>query len=168
MGTLNLKPLNIMLNAATQTICKAVWPQGFDTTPEPLPFESERQAYEDLCREYACRKRITVWTGCCDKTIFDDPDINVMFRAWHDWCHIMGGHDFSLEGERQAALMQCEHIKRRYGDGDTGRDLCHLIMIEVLGQAQYAEAHGGNFPVDQMQFTKAYLALGATALTASF
>lgn len=162
MSTLTRRPLCPLLNVAVQVMAAKVWPQGFDKGPDAP------SSYEALCAEYERRGMITVWDGASGQTIFDDPDINVMFRAWHDYCHITGGHDFSLEGERQAALMQCEHIKARYGDGETGQELCRLIMIEVCGQAAYAEAHGGEFPVDQMAFTKAYLALGDTALTATF
>lgn len=163
MSDLIIRPLEPMLNVATQVICNAVWPGGFDVGPHAP------DTYEALCAEYAARKRITVWEGACDGTIFDDPQINQMFRAWHDWCHIMGGHDFSVEGERQAALMQCQHIARRYGNGETGKRLQSLVMMEVLGQALYADAHGGAFPSDQMQFAKAYLALGpATAIHGTF
>ena len=43
-----------------------------------------------------------------DNTIFGAPEVNYAFRAWHDWCHWMGGFDFSLYGECATCNMQIE------------------------------------------------------------
>ena len=160
--TLHVQPLDIMFNACVQTICKRVWPQWFDVS------QDAPDTLEKLQAEYAERGRITVWEGASDKTIFGDPQINHMFRAWHDWCHLMGRCDFSIEGEQAAACMQMEHVKTLFGDGDTGQHFCRIIEAEVIGQALYEQLHS-SFPEDQMQFVKAYLKYGrATALTMKF
>lgn len=163
MSTLNFKPLSIMFNAAVHTICKAVLPGGFDVGPDAP------STLEALMDEWERRGRFTVWDGACDNTIFDDPQTNQMFRAWHDWCHIQGRFDFTLQGEQAAAHMQCEHIAARYGTGETGQELMALVMMEVVGQKLYADAHGGEFPTDQKAFAKAYLTDGPdAAINATF
>jgi hypothetical protein len=162
MGTLNIRPLDIMFNAVVHTMAKRCWTGWFDTGPEAPA------SYESLMAEYERRGRITVWNGASDRTIFDDPDINIMFRSWHDWCHIMGRHDFSLQGENEAAKMQCRMVIDRYGDSVDSQRWCNIIMAEVVGQALY-EAQNGRFPDDQMAFTKTWLSVGpASALNATF
>jgi hypothetical protein len=161
MSTLNYKPINPAFNACVQTICKSVWPQSFDVS------ENAPSNFEELKADFAKRGRIAVWSGGSEHTIFGEPDINYMFRAWHDWCHLHGNHDFTVEGERNAALMQCEHIRQRYGDGETAAEFCKLVMEEVCGQAEYQKARG-HFPNDQVAFARAYLDNPIAAMAAEF
>lgn len=156
MSTLSFRPIDPSFNACVHTMCKAVWPQGFDVS------DKAPETFEDLKAEYAARGRITVWSGASDDTIFDDPGTNHMFRAWHDWCHLHGDFAFDADGELGAALMQCSQVRDQFGNGETAEHFCKLIMIEVVGQCQYEALHG-EFPKDQMQFTKAYLNLGPAA-----
>ncbi len=145
------RPVNPMFNCAVQTITKRVWPQWFDTSAQPI-----HNSFKLLKAEHAARGRITVYSGDCDTSIFDDPDINVMFRAWHDWCHIQGDHDFTVGGEMQAAYMQMQHVITLYGDGETGREFCRLIDAEVIGQAMYYHKHK-KYVKDQRTFVAMYL-----------
>jgi hypothetical protein len=144
------RPLNPMFNCAVQTITKRVWPQWFDQGLEAP------NSFRALKYEFQARGRITVYDGGCSNTIFDDPDINVMFRAWHDWCHLKGNYDFRLVGEMQAAYMQMEHVVTLYGDGETGQQLCALIDAEVIGQAQYYQLHT-KYVQNQRAFVEAYI-----------
>lgn len=84
---------------------------------------------------------LTVWSGASDGTIYADPAVNWAFRAWHDATHIAGRYDFTLAGETATCEAQ--------------------IRAEIVGQAQYAAAHG-HFPVDQAAFVQEAINARAT------
>lgn len=118
-----------------------------------LKYEVSDQApstYEELLKQSIAS--IVVWSGASDLTVFGDPSVNHAFRAWHDSLHIHMQAPFNLQGETLVAKEQAR-ILSTYGDtyGD-------IIMIEVVGQAQYLQETGG-FPVDQEAFTRKQLKL---------
>lgn len=155
MSVIICRPLNPMFNCAVQTITKLVWPQWFDIA------DNAPSNFKALKLEYKVRGRITVYDGGCENTIFDDPDINVMFRAWHDWCHLKGGHDFSVLGELRAADMQMSHVVTLYGNGDTGSKFIRIIDAEVNGQAQYYARHK-KYVRNQRAFVEAFISTSNT------
>jgi hypothetical protein len=91
---------------------------------------------------------LVVWAGASDKTIYGDPTVNHAFRAWHDSLHLALNAPFTLQGERIVALEQARLIG--------GETFGHIIMAEVVGQAEYF-ALTGQFPVDQKAFDLKYL-----------
>ena len=101
----------------------------------------------------ACPSLI-VWDGASDITIYGDARVNHAFRAWHDSCHLLGGFDFTLTGERNAANLQCAQLLAAYPRAP--RHWLRLIHAEVTGQAEYF-ANYGVFPLDQLLFVKQYL-----------
>lgn len=121
-----------MFNCAVQTLTKMVWPQGYDLSATEAP-----DSLKKLKAEYAARKRITVFSGSSEHTIFADAGINQDFRAWHDYCHLTLNADFSLEGETAACNLQSLHIRQRYGEGETSAFMIQLLEAEVIGQALY-------------------------------
>lgn len=159
MNTLVIKPLYPDFNVCVQTLCKVAWPAGFDTSEDK---SKAPQTYQDLIEEYAARKRITIWTGASDKTIFDDPQINHMFRAWHDHAHIFVMADFSAHGEYLASRYQMNMVSRRYGAGDTALKFNAIIDCEVNGQRAYFDKHG-DFPHDQRAFTQHWVEYGKSS-----
>lgn len=101
------------------------------------------QSFEDVIKTYKATGRIVVWSGGSDATIYRDPAVNFLFRAWHDWMHIQTLGDFTTAGEIRVCRAQMAQV---------GTDLARLIYIEIVGQARhYAET--GEFPTDQVAFT---------------
>lgn len=96
-------------------------------------------AHEELIHQIETHGIIVVWSGASEHTIFGDPEINYAFRAWHDWCHWRGGHDFSPEGESAASRMQCAHLAALYGETPRTRRWCKTIEAEIIGQMRYRE-----------------------------
>lgn len=144
------KPLSMHFNVAVLHIASQLFPCGFDVA------DKAPATYADLCEHVAKTGRIAVWSGASDQTMFGDPEVNYAFRAWHDWCHYRGAHTFTREGEAAVAEMQKQHVRTLYGrDAEL---FCALIDCEVMGQREYADAHDGQFPDDQMAFARAYLA----------
>lgn len=104
---------------------------------------------------YRKTKRILVWNGASEKTIFADAETNFAFRAWHDSKHITRNLPFTIEGETAVMKLQQADIRAIY-DGAEADYFCQLVHAEIMGQLYYANRHGG-FPLDQMGFVKAYL-----------
>lgn len=84
-----------------------------------------------------------VYAGGSEKTIYGDPVVNYIFRAWHDRLHLRYNLDFSLESEIIIAVVQASHFDGICAD---------LVYHEVASQAiEYNKT--GIFPADQTQFT---------------
>lgn len=110
--------------------------------------------YGDLAARFARDGFVTVWTGASEGTVFDDPETNWAFRAWHDAAHIRHALPFTLEGEVAAAYVQAADIVGEYGDGGDSVAMVSLLLCEVIGQAKWFARHGA-FPADQMAFARA-------------
>jgi hypothetical protein len=148
------EPLDRGLNVAVRHIASRLFPCGFDVTNDQL----EAPATLAGVRHRVARTgRMLVWAGGSDATIFGCVDTNHHFRAWHDWCHLTGGHEFTLEGERATLEMQAEHLIRVYGRGHADiRRWLRIIYAEVVAQAEHYEDRG-EFIADQAEFTKRHM-----------
>ena len=113
-------------------------------------------------------QRLAVWNGGSDATIFDDPEINFAFRAWHDAHHLLLNAPFSPEGEAEVARAMQRDIDALFGpEDDIGQRYKALIDAEVMGQLAYSLHHGGAFPDNQRAFDEAWLANPKAALKPS-
>ena len=81
-----------------------------------------------------------------EDNIFGDPDVNMMFRAWHDSVHIKHDLPMDLLGETRAAFIQAAELP---SDWWFER---FLLMTEITGQVCYYEVHN-NFVNTQRAFT---------------
>jgi hypothetical protein len=142
--------LDIQFNAAILAVCRRTLPAGFDVT------DNAPQTYEELVAHLDAGNRMTVYSAGAERTIYGDPEVNYAFRAWHDWCHWRGRHDFSLEGERATCAMQARHLVARFGESSLTRRWGRVLHAEIIGQREFFDAHG-HFPVDQRAFVEIYL-----------
>lgn len=90
----------------------------------------------------------------CDNTIFGDPEINIMFRAWHDSIHLELNEDFSPMAEVRVAFKQISELPEEWLYER------QLILMEVAGQVAYNDKHNGAFPENQREFTINLIANG--------
>jgi hypothetical protein len=148
--------LDIQFNAAVLTICTAVLPAGYDVAAVAP------ETYEELIAHLDAGRRMLVYSGGAERTIYGDPEVNYAFRAWHDWCHWRGRHDFSLEGERATCAMQGAHLVALYGESPQTVWWRRILHAEVIGQREYFDRHG-VFPDDQRAFVESYLRTEAQA-----
>ena len=142
--------LDIQFNAAVLTICKALLPAGYDVAAVAP------ETYEELIAHLDAGRRMLVYSGGAEQTIYGDPEVNYAFRAWHDWCHWRGRHDFSLEGERATCAMQRAHLVALYGESPQTHRWRRILQAEVIGQREHFDRHG-VFPDDQRAFVESYL-----------
>lgn len=118
------------------------------------------QSFDQMVAEFELTGRIRINTGFSEGTIFGIPEVNWMFRAWHDYCHLLTGGNFTLWGESLACLEQLAQIHSDASLTDEQREtFSQLVTIEVIGQANYY-FETGTFPVDQMEFTARALECG--------
>lgn len=84
----------------------------------------------------------------CDNTIYTTPEVNHLFRFWHDWLHIQHSADFSLAGELEIGAIHCAAVASFHGAGSMEHK---LMLADTIGQSTY-EAVTGKFPDDQRAF----------------
>ena len=96
-------------------------------------------------RRYLQRTRATkfpVNVVGSDKTVFTDPTVNLLFRAWHDLGHLTLNAEFDYEGERRVATWQAQFLE--------GIDK-EILMSDVVDQYDYY-VQTGKFVDDQRSF----------------
>lgn len=86
---------------------------------------------------------IPVWSGASRLTIWSAPAVNWIFRAWHDYHHILLDAPFDVDGERRVARASAKGI-----EGEAERA---ILYAEGFGQVLYHAQHGA-FPHDQRRF----------------
>jgi hypothetical protein len=126
--------------------------------PKRIKYSSTQfSSFEAMRDDFAAFGVLTVNVEHSDHTIFGSPDINWLFRAWHDSQHIEANADFSPEGEHIAASFQQSQIAMLQGPNmEDKRRWIALIDAEVNGQGEYFATHG-EFPTDQRTFVVDYL-----------
>ncbi len=143
--------LDIHFNAAVLAICSRVLPGGFDVA------DAAPGTYDELIAHLDAGRRMLVYSGASERTIYRDPEVNYAFRAWHDWCQWRGRYDFSREGERATYAMQGNHLVTLFGESSQTRRWGRILHAEIIGQRDYYDRHG-TFPEDRRAFVAAYLA----------
>jgi hypothetical protein len=143
-------PLDIQLNVAVLHIASRLFPCGFNVS------DAAPQFYNDLKHLLDATGRMTVYAGASETTIYGDREVNYAFRAWHDWCHWRGAHDFSSDGEHAVYETQCSHLVTLYGENEMTRRWQRILYAEIIGQQAYFDRHG-IFPINQRAFVQSFL-----------
>jgi hypothetical protein len=92
-------------------------------------------------------KVLPVYNGACEMTIYNNPDHNVLFRAWHDCIHLDKGLSFSRENELKVAQEHCRQLIAMRAPNH----VINTIFFDVAGQVEYYYKHG-QFVVNQAAF----------------
>ena len=145
-----MEPLDPGFNLAILSIASSLFPDGFDVSPDAPG------TYKGLKAHLDAGKRLVVYDGGCEGTIYADPAVNHAFRAWHDWSHWKGDHDFSLQGECCVFDMQPRHLLYVYGDTEQTLRWIDILRAEVIGQRVYYGRHK-RYVEDQRGFIEAFL-----------
>lgn len=145
-----MEPLDSSLNAAILTMARRIFPTGFDVSADAPGTFNALKAHLDA------GKRMVVYGGGCEGTIYADPAVNYAFRAWHDWCHWRGDHDFFEPGEQAVCTMQCLQLMELYGVNEQTARWVKILQAEVVGQRIYYQYHK-RYIDDQRGFIEAYL-----------
>lgn len=120
--------------------------------------DHEYESFDDMKTSFEKYGYLLINRDNSENTIFGVPYINHAFRAWHDYCHILGGYDFSLSGELVTSQMQCAQMADRFPDHPKLGWWNSILDCEVFGQASYFLDHN-EFPSNQYEFALGYLGL---------
>lgn len=120
--------------------------------------------YEKICAYYKQHKRVLIWSGESDKSIFACKETNHYSRALHDLIHIKKGFDFSAQGEIDVCAESISLLRQAYPKEPNLDYWCKLMDCEIIGQVEYL-TRNGHFVGNQMGFTKAYLSDKESALS---
>jgi hypothetical protein len=143
-------PFVSTLDAAIVQIATQQLPAGYAVS-QHAPAD-----YQTLKAHLDAGRKMVVWSGGSDATIYGSRSVNYAFRAWHDLCHWRGAFDFSLDGEIATCDMQCTQLLRFAGSSEQALLWCSVVRAEVIGQAFFLRRYG-RFPADQRAFVAAYL-----------
>ncbi len=145
-----MKPIDPKLNEAILRIARTINPRGYGVSQNPP------SSYDALVAHLDAGKRMVVFDGGSDQTIYASPQVNHAFRAWHDHCHGVGHNDFSIEGEIATWKMQCLHLYLSCGRTLRTRYWAQLLHAEVVGQRLYFARHK-NYIHNQRAFVETFL-----------
>jgi hypothetical protein len=102
--------INDPFSEAVWAIAHAVLPEGWDVSPHAP------DNYQDLALTVARTGRMVVSDSATDDPAFgNNQGTYHAFRAWHDWCHLYAGQNFSLRGECAAVRMQYAMLLAKVG-----------------------------------------------------
>lgn len=119
-----------------------------------FPYEGlEEMSFEDFKSEVKTRGSMPISSDHCEGTIFGDPEVNIMFRAWHDKIHLDLDEGFGYMEEARVAFAQISELPEDWKEEKL------LILTEVIGQAAYHEKTG-QFIENQREFTISVLEKG--------
>jgi len=144
------------LNACVMTMANKLFPCGYDVG------SNAPSSLEELKDHVKKTGRIMVSGEHCETSIFGDKEVNCAFRAWHDFHHLQGNHEFTPEGEYQVCKKQCEDIIKVYGGSVQSQEFIEYIRADILGQGEYFGVYQ-EFPQDQKAFVLAYVEHGEEA-----
>ena len=144
------QPIDRGLNTAILAMADRVCPAGFDVS------DAAPDTYRKLKAHLDAGNRMVVAKSGSEGTIYGEPEVNYAFRAWHDWCHWRGEHDFTPEGELAVFRMQAWHLRQTYGATEQSLQWARILEAEVVGQRLYYEAHK-TYVTDQRAFIQAYM-----------
>lgn len=108
------------------------------------------ETFKRFSAHYKDYNTIPMWYDQNEDNIFADTIVNAKFRAWHDYCHILLGADFSLAGEKRVYTYQQSLLPL---DWEFERK---LMYCEIVKQAEHYSS-GGKTIGNQREFTRNYL-----------
>lgn len=146
-----------VLAQATKDIVSEIMPQGFDTN------SPSSGSLEECTNYFLTHGRMCVDPGFIARTsIMGDAWSHQAFNAWHDFCHVQGQCEFTLEGERRVDEIMQQHLARWWTS--SARPVTQEAFLRAsavlkmfnLGRLEYWLEYGEQ-PADPRQFLYGYL-----------
>lgn len=158
MGVREFNGLSLQFNAMVMTMARKFVPMGW------TPREDAPDTLYGVTQMYlANRGHMYVWDGASDQTMFDDPEHNYAWRAWHDMVHVQHQFTFTPEGEKLTVVRQITQMFDQYGVSPDTLKWSSWMYADIVGAVEYEQLHG-HFPVKQRDFVEAYAKLGRQVL----
>ena len=109
----------------------------------PSTFPALMQHFNELYEKPYHARRIRVFNGGNEKTIFTDPTVNLLFRGWHDLGHMTLQAPFTREGEVAVAEWMASFL-----DSEIDKK---ILRADVIDQYDHWEKTN-KFVDDQRAF----------------
>ena len=103
---------------------------------------------KEALEAYKQHGRLIIWSGASHNTIWQAPEFNWLFRAWHDFCHVKLQSEFDDAGELRTFKLQASQTESSF--------LQQVLELEIVGQLEYYNSMG-VFPENQIEFFKSKL-----------
>ena len=128
-----------------------------------VPYKTSLDApstYKAMKEFYLANGYFLIYSGASESTIFSSPEVNVMFRAWHDAGHFLHGLSFKFDDEKRLGVIQAREaywtaLTLGY-DLSIARRVKSIVRAEIVGQIEYFEHHK-DYVKDQKAYTLKYL-----------
>lgn len=132
-------------------------PEGYDVTAKD---DADINSFKAICDYYSKTGRVIVSSANSEHTIYSHPEINVAFRAWHDYIHITQGLKFTRKGEAKVCCVQQAQAANYLSENGASPEEIDFVVrclhIEVVEQVEhYFET--GQFVGDQVAFMAQHL-----------
>jgi hypothetical protein len=147
------QPLSQTLNLVVEMMAEHIDYVTSDVAPS---------TYRELVDHMDSGKKLVIYDGGSDFTIFGEPSANHAFRAWHDTIHYQYGYDFSTTGEMFTCNQHISDIITHFGV-DIAQECAPILLAEVIGQSLYYRKYKA-YVGDQRAFAIAYMKCPRTAL----
>lgn len=111
--------------------------------------------YKDMVKYFKEHGKLCIYNGASDKTIFADSNVNIAFRAWHDYYHLTKELQFTDLGEYIVSNYQATDIMVYCLENNKLDKLnlwLNLLDIEINEQVQFFNENN-YFIEDQYKFT---------------
>ena len=91
----------------------------------------------DMVRHYQDTGRLAIWSGASDNTIYGCCQANWMYRAWHDWCHIISGVCNRMHGPLGCFEPSAEQDVTSFQLAPLGTAFAEVVKCDTAGQTSY-------------------------------
>lgn len=103
------------------------------------------ETLEALTRHYTSTGKLKIWSGASTGTVWGAAEHNWLFRAWHDFNHLILQTEFNRIGELKTCAAQMSQVESSF--------LHKVLHIEIVEQLNHFETIGA-FPQNQLEFFK--------------
>ncbi|MCY1660116.1 hypothetical protein [Chryseobacterium sp. SL1] len=102
---------------------------------DDFDFKDIKGTFNRHLEEFRSTGRIRIWTPESSNTVFGEDQVNVYFRCFHSYIHIVHQAPYTLIGESTVCCIQMSYLPQ---DWLLERE---LFLIEILGQNLYYAKH---------------------------
>jgi hypothetical protein len=143
-----MKALDIEFNKMVLDITNKLVP-NYDIS------ENAPNTYNDMVDYFNNHGKLCIYNGSSDMTIFADSNVNIAFRAWHDFYHLTKELQFTDLGEYIVSNYQATDIMVYCIENNKLDKLnlwLNLLDIEINEQVKFFNENN-YFIEDQHKFT---------------
>lgn len=138
-------PVDPALNAAILHLASVTCPKGWHVVEKFTDAPTTLISIKDYAYKHGV---FCVASEDSEGTIYDDVEVNIALRAWHDSVHYRHSFAFNTAGEAAACFVQIAQMVHLYGDTERTRQWAEFLLTDLLGLVIY-HRQTGMWPKDK-------------------